>query len=130
MKQPFFVFLLVTTSMALVAGCSSTPNTPPPTQQDRDAIRDQFIPCWHFPTGIERPENYRVAVEIEISPAGKVTKWTVHGEETSQLSDPTYVAVLQQAVNAVNNPSCQPVRFPPGKYWPSITVVFDPGNLK
>jgi hypothetical protein len=116
--------------MALVAGCSSTANTPPPTQQDEDAIRDQFLPCWTFPTGIERPENYRVNVDIEISPAGKVTKWTVHGEAASQLSDPTYLAVLQQAVHAVTNPACQPVRFPSGKYWPNITIVFDPSDLK
>ena len=134
MKRSHFMLAVVMTSMALVAGCSRTAHTPPPvanldvgppTQQDEDAIRDQMIPCWNFPAGVAHPENYRVAVKIEVSPDGKVTKWTVDGD-SSRLSDPTYMVVLQQAVNAVNNPSCQPLRFPPGKYWPSITIDFDP----
>ena len=60
--------------------------------------------------------------------SGKVTKWTVNGD-SSRLSDPAYRTVLQHALNAVNNPSCQPLRFPPGKYWPRVTIVFDPKSF-
>ena len=138
MKQLPLVLLVVTTSMSLVAGCSRTSNAPAPvakltdgslTEQDAAVIRDQIVPCWNFPAGVELSENYRVAVEIEVTPEGKVTKWTVNGD-SSRLNDPNYMRALQQAVKAVKDPACQPLHFPPGKYWPSLVIVFDPKSLQ
>jgi len=60
MKRSSFMLLVVTTSMALVAGCSRTANTPPPvanldegplTEQDEDAIRDQIISVLELSNG-------------------------------------------------------------------------------
>ena len=124
MKRSSLLLLVLAASTALCAGCSSV-NEPQPTNAEADAIRDQIMPCWHFPAEVERPENYRVPVEIEVTPEGKVAKWSVGGQ-LSELKDPTYMNAMQQAIYAVNDPACQPIRFPPGKYWPRIKFVLDP----
>jgi len=130
-------FMLLVLATALVTGCAQTADTSPeaanldqtpPTEQELDAIRDQVIPCWHFPAGVEHSDRYRVAVKIGVTPAGKVMHWEVTAD-ISKLNDPAYPNVLQQAVNAVGDSACQPLHFPPGKYWPRLTIVFDPTKL-
>src|SRR5581483_5879624 len=96
---------------------------PPMTASDNDAIRAQLIPCWNFDAGVPNPENYTVVVRISVREDGVVTGAQL--EDTSRLGDPTYYAVAQRAIDAVQNPSCQPLKLPQGKYWPQMDIVFD-----
>lgn len=96
---------------------------PPMTASDNDAIRQQLIPCWNFDAGVPNPENYTVTVRITLREDGAITGAEV--EDASRLNDPTYYAVAQRAMDAVQNPSCQPLHLPQGKFWPQIDVVFD-----
>ena len=96
---------------------------PPMTANENDAIRTQLIPCWNFDMGVPNPENYTVVVRITMREDGVITAAQL--EDTSRLGDPTYYAVAQRAVDAVQNPACQPLKLPQGKFWPQIDVVFD-----
>jgi hypothetical protein len=90
---------------------------------DADFIRQQLIPCWAFDPGVPHPEKYTVEVGIDVSPDGRITGAQLLDE--TRVSDPTYKSVAAAALRTVENPSCQPLRFPPGKYWPHLTVIFD-----
>jgi TonB family protein len=96
---------------------------PPMTASENDAIRTQLIPCWSFDPGVPNPENYTVVVRISVREDGVVTAAQVL--DTSRLGDPTYRAVAETALRAVQNPSCVPLKLPQGKYWPQMDVVFD-----
>lgn len=96
---------------------------PPMTASENDAIRTQLIPCWSFDRGVPNPDNYTVVVRINLREDGVVTG--VQLEDTSRLGDPTYFAVARAAMDAVQNPACQPLKLPQGKYWPQMDIVFD-----
>ena len=102
------------------------PNTtdgPPMTANENSAIAQQFILCWQYDPGTPNPENYAVEVRIAVREDGYVTSAQLL--DTSRLGDPTYRAVADAAVRAMQNPACQPLKFPNGKYWPQMDIVFD-----
>jgi hypothetical protein len=96
---------------------------PPMTASEEDGIRQQLIPCWNFDAGVPNPENYTVVVRISLDQSGVVTAAVV--QDRSRMGDPTYRAVADAAVRAVQNPLCQPLRLPQGKFWPQMDIVFD-----
>ena len=95
----------------------------PIANSDADFMSRQIIPCWNFDAGIEHPENYTVSVRIQIQPDGSIAHAEI--DDPSRLQDPVYREVAQRAIDAVENPSCQPLHFPSGKYWPEMVLVFD-----
>jgi len=76
-----------------------------------------------FDPSIQHPENYMVRVRIQVRPDGSIA----HAEigDPSRLQDPVYRSVADAALRAVENPRCQPLHFPSGKYWPTMDFVFD-----
>ena len=104
-------------SALLMSGCAQHPKS------NSEFISEQIIPCWNFDVGIEHPENYTVSVRIQIQPNGSIAHAEI--EDPSRLQDPVYRSAADSALRAVENPSCQPLHFPSGKYWPEMVLVFD-----
>ena len=96
---------------------------PPMTDADADFLRRQVLPCWNIDPRIPNPEKYSVVVRASIGSDGRVTRTEL--EDPSRPDDPNYRAVADSAIRAFLNPSCQPLRFPSGKYWPQVDFVFD-----
>jgi len=109
---------------AITASGPSRAQDAPVTASDADALRQQIIPCWNIPLGIEHPEKFRVVLEVTLAPDGRVTGATVK-DDPSRMSDPAYRAVADAALRAVKNPSCVPLRLPEGRYRPKLNIVFD-----
>lgn len=106
------------------AAMPSVAQEAPVTPDEAKMIREQIIPCWNVPMGIEHPENYRVVLDVALAPDGTVTSATVK-EDRSRLYDLSYVAVAESALRAVEDPGCQPLRLPPGRHWTALDLVFD-----
>jgi len=102
----------------------AVPNAPPMSAAEADFMRRQIVPCWNFDAGIAHPERYAVAVDLAVSRDGRVTEAKI-GDEARAVWDAPYRAVAESAVRSLRDPSCQPLHFPAGKYWPRLRVVFD-----
>jgi hypothetical protein len=89
-----------------------------------DAIREQIIPCWNFDAGVEHPERYTVRLHVMFAPDGSVSHVEVEDAERVK-QDAAFASVVESARRAVLDPSCQPIKFPPGHYIPAATIVFD-----
>jgi len=97
--------------------------SPPVSEQDNKMIAEQLVPCWNFDAGIDHPEKYTVIVRITLREDGTITSAKV--VDTGHLDDPTYRSFANSALRTVQNPMCNPLKLPQGKYWPQMDIVFD-----
>lgn len=110
--------------LLVVSGCRAAgAESPPVTEQDNKTIAEQLIPCWNFDAGVEHPENYTVIIRINLREDGTITQAQI--VDTGHLDDPTYRDVAGSALRTVQNPACNPLKLPQGKYWPQMDIVFD-----
>jgi len=103
------------------------PNTtdgPPMTANENSLIAAQLVPCWNFDSGVANPENYSdITVRISVREDGTITAAEL--VDTGRLGDPTYRSVADSALRTVQNPQCNVLKLPQGKYWPQMDIVFD-----
>jgi hypothetical protein len=94
-----------------------------PSMTAEQAVYTQLLPCWDFDVGVKHPENYAIRERVSIRPDGTVSN--VDLLDKARLTDPIYLALSEQVLRAATNPSCQPLRFPPGKFKPQVDLTFD-----
>ena len=96
------------------------------------AIRNQVMPCWSTPIGIQGVAGLRTELNIVLGPDGSVR--SVQPLNTERMStdgvfrmshDPVFRAFAESAVRAVR--SCSPLKLPPESYqvWRNIIFNFD-----
>lgn len=99
------------------------------TRSEIDAVRDQIAQCWSPPSGARDAASLVVTIRADFGPDGMVTRAVI--TSTSRMGDPFYRAAAESALRAVQNPRCQPLKLPPGKYntWKTLELNFDPKDM-
>lgn len=98
---------------------------------EKDAIRSQFVQCWHMPAGARDADNLAVRVRISLSADGAVTEVKLAtGQSGRYNSDSFFRAAADSAIRAVWK--CSPLKYlSPEKYssWSDMELNFDPQEL-
>jgi peptidoglycan hydrolase-like protein with peptidoglycan-binding domain len=92
------------------------------------AIRNQVMPCWSTPIGIQGVAGLRTELNIVLGPDGSVR--SVQPVDTGRMStDGVFRTFTESAVRAVY--ACSPLKLPPESYqvWRNIIFNFDPSQL-
>lgn len=103
----------------------------PMSLSETDAIRSQFIPCWHAPAGAKDAANLAVRVKVQLQQDGTVLGAQISPDQSSRYSSDTYFrAAADAAVRAVHK--CSPLKnLPADKYgtWKDMEINFDPKDM-
>jgi len=103
----------------------------PMSISERDAIRSQFIPCWHAPIGAKDAASLAVRVKVELIESGEVKTAVLAPDQQGRYnSDPYFRAAADSAVRAVFK--CSPLKnLPADKFgtWQNMEINFDPKDM-
>ena len=94
------------------------------------AVNQQITPCWSIPAGAKEARNMSVAIRIRLNRDGTLAI-APKVEDTGRLGrDPSFRAVAESALRALNDPQCLPLTLPTEEYdlWNEISFVFDPSE--
>ena len=98
---------------------------------EKDAIRSQFIPCWHAPIGAKDAASLAARVKVQLDPDGSVKVAMLSPDQQGRYnSDPYFRAAADAAVRAVYK--CSPLKnLPPDKFgtWGTMEINFDPKDM-
>jgi len=96
----------------------------PMTASEEDGIRQQIERNWNVPAGAMDAENLMVELRISLNQDGTVTNVQVTNDRPG---DGFFRSAAESARRAVIMSS--PLKLPPGKYWPTILLRFDPKDF-
>lgn len=106
----------------------------PLSLSEKDAIRNQFIPCWSPPVGAKDAGNLIVKVQAQYKQDGTLIDSQIATDQQSRYaSDPFFRAAADAALRATHNPTCNPLKnLNPDKYgsWKDMELTFDPAFLQ
>ncbi|WP_298305261.1 hypothetical protein [Reyranella sp.] len=102
----------------------------PLTAREVADVQQKIRPCWNTQQG-RITERMIIAVTVEMSQDGRPAKAALRDTGRYYSGDPVYCAAADAALNAINNPRCQPWPLPPEKYqsWKTMTFNFDPRDF-
>ncbi len=102
----------------------------PLSMSEKDAIRQQFIRCWHMPAGAKDAGNLIVTLRIQTAQDGTVTSVDMAGDQGRYNSDTFFRAAADSAIRAVRK--CSPIKnLPADKFgsWHDMELTFDPKDM-
>ena len=95
---------------------------------EKDAIRNQFIPCWSPPMGAKDAANLVVILKAQFKETGELIDVQMRPDMSSRYgSDPFFRAAVDSAIRAVHR--CAPLKnLDMAKYgsWKDMELTFDP----
>jgi hypothetical protein len=96
----------------------------PMTSSDEDGIRQQIEQNWSIDPGAQGADQILIELRVSLRPDGTVTKVEILN---NQPGNGTFDYFARGARTAVLKAS--PLKLPPGKYWPTIKLRFNPQDV-
>ncbi len=100
----------------------------PLSLSEKDAIRNQFIPCWSPPMGAKDAASLVVIVKAQFKETGELIDVQLRDDMMARYnSDPFFRAAADSAIRAVHR--CAPLKtLDASKYgaWHQMELTFDP----
>ena len=100
------------------------------TADELSAVRQQFANCWNLLPGARDADKLAVELRIKVYPDRTLNSVEIV-DKARYSRDTFYRAAADNAVRAVRNPACNPLKLPPNKYdlWKDIIFNFDPRGM-
>jgi hypothetical protein len=100
-----------------------------PLGAEIEQVRRQIERCWQPPSGelsVTQPPQFRVM----LNPDGTVRSAILLNDKG--MDDPLFHAIADSASRALQDPRCQPLKFPADDdaRWQSFTITFDNKDIK
>ena len=94
------------------------------TASDRNAIASEVQPCWGIDAGLPGVNKLSVLLQVTTDQTGTVREAEVAPADQGMLSDPSYAAFAQRAVNAVKSYQCAKLPLPAYMLGSVHTFIF------
>jgi outer membrane biosynthesis protein TonB len=100
------------------------------TMSEEDAMRHQITPCWNVPAGAKFAEDLAVEIRVFMNRDGTIRD-SVILDQGRYNRDAPFRAAADSARRALQNPRCQPLKYPPEKYEQLKVFIFrfDPSEM-
>lgn len=102
----------------------------PMSLSEKDAIRNQFIPCWSPPMGAKDAKDLIVRLQAQYKPDGSLIDVRLADDLKGRYASDTFFrAAADAALRGVRNPRCNPLKnLSADKYgtWRDMELTFDP----
>jgi hypothetical protein len=91
---------------------------------DRDAIGNHVRPCWDIDGGAENINQLSVLLQVTTDTTGTVRQAVVAPADQDKMTDGTFAAFANRAINAVMNVQCATLPLPPNMMGSIQTFTF------
>jgi len=91
---------------------------------DRDAIGNHVRPCWDIDGGAENIDQLSVLLQVTTDTTGTVRQAVVAPADQDKMTDGTFAAFANRAIDAVMNVQCATLPLPPNMMGSVQTFTF------
>lgn len=116
-----------------MAGTASLAGNTALSRAEIAQVAQQVAPCLVLPASAGELGDTTIPIALQLSPDGTVARaGLAESGKNRYLSDSLYRDTVDSAVQAMQDPACQPFHLPPAKYasWKQLTLTFNPKDVR